>query len=38
MIGELVDRKKGKCDHLVIESTVKQLARILHHNQEMYEV
>jgi G3E family GTPase len=28
MIGELVDKKKGKFDHLIIETTGKQLGRI----------
>ena len=27
MIGELVDKKKGKFDHLVIETTGKELCR-----------
>lgn len=36
MIGELVDKKKGKFDHLVIETTGKETLQEqdLHHNQE----
>lgn len=30
MIGELVNRKKGKFDHIVIETTGKELVRLLY--------